>query len=128
MSTTANPPAKTKPKEKQLLSDNLGYCSLLQCSGHKNAQELPLKDIPLVSKRAAPQEAGNLCWTRLVLRNSCLVFSVHFCRRTTVPLLQTVYQADTEFMNFDIYILYSCYGITANCNAFPVAFGIMHHL
>jgi hypothetical protein len=58
MSTTANPPAKTKPKEKQLLSDNLGYCSLLQCSGHKNAQELPLKDIPLVSKCATPQEVG----------------------------------------------------------------------
>ena len=43
----------------------------------------------------------------------------------SVPLLQTVYQADAAHMNFGKYTLYSCYGITANCNAFPVAFGIV---
>ncbi len=45
--------------------------------------------------------------------------------RNAVPLLQTVYQADAAHMNFDKYTLYSCYDITANCNAFPVAFGII---
>ena len=45
--------------------------------------------------------------------------------KTSVPLLQTVYQADAAHMNFGKYTLYSCYGITANCNAFPVAFGIV---
>ena len=28
-------------------------------------------------------------------------------------------------MNFGKYTLYSCYGITANCNEYPVAFGIV---
>ena len=28
-------------------------------------------------------------------------------------------------MNFGKYTLYSCYGITANCNAYPVAFSII---
>lgn len=45
--------------------------------------------------------------------------------KTTVPLLQKVYQADAAHMNFGKYTLYSCYGITANCNAFPVALGII---
>jgi hypothetical protein len=45
--------------------------------------------------------------------------------KNTVPLLQAVYQADAAHMNFGKYTLYSCYGITANCNAFPVAFGII---
>ena len=42
-----------------------------------------------------------------------------------MPLLQTVYQADAAHMNFGKYTLCSCYGIPANCNAFPVAFGII---
>ena len=45
--------------------------------------------------------------------------------KNSVPLLQTVYQADAAHMNFGKYTLYSCYGITANCNALPVAFGIV---
>jgi hypothetical protein len=31
-------------------------------------------------------------------------------------------------MNFGKYTLYSCYGITANCNASPVAFGIVFNI
>ncbi len=27
-------------------------------------------------------------------------------------------------MSFEKYTLYSCYGTTANCNTYPVAFGI----
>ena len=42
-----------------------------------------------------------------------------------VQLLQTVYQADAAHMNFGKYTLYSCYGITSNCNALPVSFGIV---
>ncbi len=45
--------------------------------------------------------------------------------KQTAPLLQTVYQADAAHMNFGKYTLYSWYGITANCNAYPVAFGIV---
>jgi hypothetical protein len=28
-------------------------------------------------------------------------------------------------MNFGKYTLYSCYGTTANCSTYPVAFGIL---
>jgi hypothetical protein len=42
--------------------------------------------------------------------------------KENVPLLQTIYQSDAAHMNFGKYTLYSCYGITANCNASPVAF------
>lgn len=45
--------------------------------------------------------------------------------RIYVPLLQTVYQADAAHMKFGKYTLYSCYGITSNCNALPIAFGIV---
>jgi hypothetical protein len=41
-----------------------------------------------------------------------------------VPHLQRVLQADACHMNFGKYTLYSCYGTTANCNTFPVAFAI----
>ena len=43
----------------------------------------------------------------------------------SVPLLQTVYQADAAHTNFGKYTLYSCYGISANCNAFSVAMAII---
>ena len=36
-----------------------------------------------------------------------------------------MFQADAAHMNFGKYTLYSCYGITANCNAFLVAIGII---
>jgi hypothetical protein len=55
----------------------------------------------------------------------CGIFLSISGAKNTVPLLQTVYQADAAHMNFGKYTLYSCYGITANCNAFPVAFGII---
>ena len=45
--------------------------------------------------------------------------------KSVVPHLQTVFQADAAHMNFGKYTLYSCYGITANCNAFLVAIGII---
>ncbi len=41
-----------------------------------------------------------------------------------MPHLQRVFQADACHMNFGKYTLYSCYGTTANCNTFPVAFAI----
>ncbi len=43
----------------------------------------------------------------------------------TVPFLQQVFQADACHMSFGKYTLYSCYGITAKCNTYPVAFGIL---
>jgi hypothetical protein len=42
-----------------------------------------------------------------------------------VPHLQRVFQADARHMNFGKYTLYSCYGTTANCNTFPLAFAIL---
>ncbi len=39
-----------------------------------------------------------------------------------VSFLQQVLQADTCHMSFGKYTLYSCYGTTANCNTYPVAF------
>ncbi len=45
--------------------------------------------------------------------------------RKAVPFLQRVFQADACHMNFGKYTLYSCYGTTANCNTYPVAFGIL---
>ncbi len=55
----------------------------------------------------------------------CGIFLSISGAKNTVPLLQTVYQADAAHMNFGKYTLYLCYGIIANCNAFPVAFGII---
>jgi hypothetical protein len=45
--------------------------------------------------------------------------------RKAVPFLQQVFQADACHMNFGRYTLYTCYGTTANCNTYPVAFGIL---
>jgi hypothetical protein len=56
----------------------------------------------------------------------CSIFLSISGAMNTVPLLQTVYQADAAHMNFGKYRMYSCYGITANCNAFPVVFGIIY--
>jgi hypothetical protein len=42
-----------------------------------------------------------------------------------LPFLQRVFEADACHMNFGKYTLYSCYGTTANCNTYPVAFGIL---
>ena len=53
------------------------------------------------------------------------IFMATSTSKQNVPLLQTVYQSDACHMNFGKYTLYSCYGITANCNATPVAFGIV---
>ena len=46
-------------------------------------------------------------------------------KQAVVPHLQTVFQVDEAHMNFGKYLLYQCYGITADCNAFPVALGII---
>ncbi len=45
--------------------------------------------------------------------------------RKAVPFLQQVFQADACHVNFGKYTFYSCYGTTANCNTYPVAFGIL---
>ena len=43
----------------------------------------------------------------------------------TVPELQRMVMADACHLNFGKYTLYSCYGITANANMFPVGFAII---
>jgi hypothetical protein len=45
--------------------------------------------------------------------------------RSTVPLLPNVYQADAAHTNFGKYTLYSCLGIDANSNTFPVALALI---
>jgi hypothetical protein len=53
----------------------------------------------------------------------CGIFLSISAGKNTVPLLQAVYQVYAARMNFGKYTLYSCYGITAKCNSFSVAFG-----
>ena len=50
-----------------------------------------------------------------------ILFAPSFVK-TTVPHLQKVFMADACHLNFGKYTLFSCYGITANSNASPVAF------
>ena len=45
--------------------------------------------------------------------------------RRTVPLLQSVYQADAVHLNWGKYTLYSSYGTTSKGQCSPVAFGII---
>jgi len=45
--------------------------------------------------------------------------------KATVPHLQKVFMADACHLNFGKYTLFSCYGVTANSNASPVAFAII---
>ncbi len=52
------------------------------------------------------------------------VFSLKQARHT-VPLLQSVFQANAAHINFGKYTLYSCYGNTANCSTFPIAIAII---
>jgi hypothetical protein len=51
-------------------------------------------------------------------------FALSFSTRT-VPELQRLFMADACHLNFEKYTLFSCYGVTANANMFPVAFGIV---
>ncbi len=53
------------------------------------------------------------------------IFMATSTSKQNVPLLQTMYQSDAAHMNVGKYTLYSCYGITANCNASHVAFAIV---
>ena len=53
-----------------------------------------------------------------------IFFAPSFVKRT-VPHLQKVFMADTCHLHFGKYMLFSCYGMTANSNASPVAFAIL---
>ena len=53
------------------------------------------------------------------------VFFTPSFTKETVPLLQKVFMADACHLNFGKYTLFSCYGVTANSNASPVAFAII---
>jgi hypothetical protein len=55
----------------------------------------------------------------------CGIFFSISAARMVVPHLQRVFQADACHMNFGKYTLNSCYGTTANCNTFPLAFAIL---
>ncbi len=55
---------------------------------------------------------------------SGILFSTSGTRKA-VSFLQRVFQADACHMSFGKYTLYYCYGTTANCNTYPVAFGIL---
>jgi hypothetical protein len=55
---------------------------------------------------------------------SAILFSTSGARKA-VPFLQLVFQADACHMNFGKYTLYSCYGTTANCDTYQVAFRIL---
>jgi hypothetical protein len=53
-----------------------------------------------------------------------IFFAPLFVKRT-VSQLQKVFMADTCHLHFGKYMLFSCYGLTANYNASPVAFAIL---
>ena len=53
-----------------------------------------------------------------------IFFAPSFAKET-VPHLQKVFMADACHLNFGKYTLFSCYGVTANSNASPVAFTII---
>jgi hypothetical protein len=55
---------------------------------------------------------------------SGVLFTISASKKA-VPHLQQVFQADAAHMSFGEYALYSCYGMTANCNTYPVDFGIL---
>jgi hypothetical protein len=55
----------------------------------------------------------------------CRIFMATSTAKQNVTMLQMVYQSDAAHMNFGKYTFHSCYGITANCNSSPVAFGIV---
>jgi hypothetical protein len=55
---------------------------------------------------------------------SGILFSTSGAQKA-IPFLQQVFQADACHMNFGKYTWYSCYGTIANCNTYPVAFGIL---
>jgi hypothetical protein len=59
------------------------------------------------------------------LKILCGIFFSISTAQMVVPHLWRVFQADACHMNFGKYTLYSCYGTTANCNTFPVAFAIL---
>jgi hypothetical protein len=56
---------------------------------------------------------------------SGILFSISGAQKA-VLFLQQVFQADACHMNFGKYTLCSCYGTTANCNTYPVAFRILY--
>ena len=45
-------------------------------------------------------------------------------RKAQVPILQDVIQADRAHMSFEKYTLFTAYGMTANANMSPLAYGI----
>jgi hypothetical protein len=53
-----------------------------------------------------------------------IIFLPSYCK-DAVPELQDLYQVDACHLEFEKYTLYSLYGTTANCNTFPIAFGIL---
>ncbi len=53
-----------------------------------------------------------------------IFFAPSFVKRT-VPQLQKVFMANACHLHFGKYTLFSCYGMTANSNASPVAFAIL---
>jgi len=53
------------------------------------------------------------------------IFFTPLFSQGTVPELQRLFMADACHLNFGNYTLYSCYGILANANMFPVRFAII---
>jgi hypothetical protein len=53
-----------------------------------------------------------------------IFFAPSFVKRT-VPQLQKMFMADACHLDFGKYTLFSCYGMTANSNASPVAFATL---
>jgi len=60
--------------------------------------------------------------------NVSFLHGIFFCpsfSQATVPELQRLVMADACHLHFGKYTLYSCYGITANANMFPIGFAIL---
>ena len=48
------------------------------------------------------------------------VFFTPFFSQKTVPELHTLFMADACHLNFGKYMMFLCYGVTANANMLPV--------
>jgi hypothetical protein len=71
-----------------------------------------------------PKRRDAACLTTPLIFFCGIFFSIS-AARMVVPHLQRVFQAAACRMNFGKYTLYSCYGTTANCDTFPLAFAIL---
>jgi hypothetical protein len=72
----------------------------------------------LLREQLGPKDVGVVQFLHGIFLTPC--FS-----QATVPKLQRLIMSDACHLNFGKYTLFSCYGVTANANMFPIGFAII---